>query len=345
MPAHPLLTAMLVMDTLVLTLLSGAAACALRVVLGWSPADTSRAQLQLQARQEAWSLVTSIASWVYIAAGLLLVGLLTNILPGLVPGAMCGTGVLQACHPDGHRKLLLRFLGVIGLLCWQRLEALNRSAPLAPLTKVNARVLLMLLPILYLGYGATVLTLTGLDTSHPVDCCTALYDRVGPTIVMEAPADIIRRSAVWIFGATTVGLLLLSPGAKPLRKGRGRRRATFLLVLAPAWLVSAAVTLVRVLTPYHYEVLHHFCPWCLFLPEHAGIGFPLLLFYGLVAAEALALWALFKGQASSPAPLPAGESLIISSQRRLLIGVCGFVLLAAGPALWWRWQFGIWLGG
>ncbi len=345
MPAHPLLTAMLVMDTLVLTLVTVAAACALRVVLNWSPDDTSQSQLQLQARQEALSLVTSIATWVYIAAGLLLIGMLTNILPGLVPGAMCGTGVLQACHPDGHHMLLLRFLGAVGLLCWQRLETLNRSAPLAPLTKVNARVLLMLLPILYLGYGATFLTLTGLDTSQPVDCCTALYDRIGPVTVADFPADFVRSAAVWIFGATTVGLLFLAPGVQPLRKGRGRRRAAFLLVLVPAWLVSGAVTLVRVLTPYHYEVLHHFCPWCLFLPEHRGIGFPLLLLYGLVAAEAPALWALFRAQASTPSPLPAGETLTINSRRRLLTGVCGFVLLAAGPALWWRWQFGLWLGG
>ncbi len=345
MPAHPLLTAMLVMDTLVLILVSAAAACALRVVLGWSPADTSRAQLQLQARQEGWSLVTSIATWVYIAAGLLLIGILTNILPGLVPGAMCGTGVLQACHPEGHRMVLLRFLGVVGLLCWQRLETLNRSAPLAPLTVVNARVLLMLLPIVYLGYGATFLTLTGLDTSQPVDCCTALYDFIGPATVAEAPVDFIRRVAVWIFGATTVGLLVLAPGVQTLRKGRGRRRAAFLLVLAPAWLASGAVTLVRVLTPYHYEVLHHFCPWCLFLPEHRGVGFPLLLLYGLVAAEAPALWALIRAQAYPPTRLPAGETLIINSRRRLLTGVCGFVLLAAGPALWWRWQFGLWLGG
>jgi hypothetical protein len=184
-PVHPLLTAMLVMDMLVLLLLTGAAVCAFRVVLNWSPGDTGQAQLRLQARQEAWSLATSIAVWTYLASGLLLIAILSNILPGRVPGAMCGTGVMEACRPDGYRMLLLRFLGSVGLFCWHRLETLNRGAPLAPLTAVNARVLLAILPIVCLGYGATFQALTGLDTSRPVDCCTALYDRVGPAATAE----------------------------------------------------------------------------------------------------------------------------------------------------------------
>ncbi|MDJ0854526.1 MAG: hypothetical protein QNI89_00865 [Desulfobacterales bacterium] len=343
MPVHPLLTAMLVMDTLVLLLLTGAAACAFQVVLNWSPADTNHAQLRLQARQESWSLATSIAMWTYLASGLLLIAILTNILPGRVPGAMCGTGVLQACRPDGYRLLLLRFLGAAGLFCWQRLESLNRSAPLAPLTPVNARLLLALLPIVCLGYGATFQTLTGLDTTRPVDCCTALYDRIGPTAAADAPIAFSRQAALWLFGISSVGLSLLALVRCPPAKFKTSRWDPLLPMLAAAWLFSGAVALVRFWAPYHYEVLHHFCPWCLFLPEHNGIGFPLAFFFGLVAFEATALWALIRVSARYGHLLPADTALAVGSCRRIVMGVIGFVLLAAGPALWWRWHFGMWL--
>lgn len=342
MPVHPLLTAMLVMDMLVLLLLTGAAVCAFRVVLNWSPGDTGQAQLRLQARQEAWSLATSIAVWTYLASGLLLIAILSNILPGRVPGAMCGTGVMEACRPDGYRMLLLRFLGSVGLFCWHRLETLNRGAPLAPLTAVNARVLLAILPIVCLGYGATFQALTGLDTSRPVDCCTALYDRVSPAATAEAAVFFSRRAALWLFGVTSVGLPLLVLTRGPSIPGRVSR-SDLLPVLAAAWLFSGTVALVRVWAPYHYEVLHHFCPWCLFLPEHRGVGFPLLIFLGLVAFEAPALWAITRARSRYGHLLPGDTALAARCSRHLIIGVLGFALLAAGPALWWRWQFGMWI--
>jgi hypothetical protein len=333
------------MDTLVLVLLIGAAVSAFRVALDWAPDDTGRRQLALESRQEAWSIATTIAAGVYLAGGLLLVGTFTTILPGVVPGAMCGTGVLQACAPHGHRMLIWRLLGTVGLLCWQRLESLNRSDPLAALTPTNARVLLMLMPILLLGYGETFRTLTGFDTTQPVDCCTALYDRIAAIRVAASTTDITRHAAPWLFGLTTAALPILAWGLRPLPDPGAVRRATILVLVTAVWLVASSVTLVRVLAPYHYEVLHHYCPWCLFLPAHQGVGFPLLACWGLVALEAAALWALVKVCARPAAALPAADTLVGRARRRLVIGALGFGIMAAGPALWWRWQFGLWIGG
>jgi hypothetical protein len=46
-----------------------------------------------------------------------------------------------------------------------------------------------------------------------------------------------------------------------------------------------------------------------------------------------------------PAAFPASDALVRWSRRRLLLGSTSFVVLAAAPALWWRWQFGLWIGG
>ncbi len=343
MPIHPLLTALLVMDALVLILLTGAAASAFQVVLHWDSGNTGKRQLRLQSRQEVWSLATSLTIWVYLAAGFLLIWTLATVLPGLVPGAMCGTGVLQSCTPDGLRMLALRFLAIVGLMCWQRLETLNRSDPLAALTATNARVLLMLLPVVVLGAFATVRALTGFDTGQPVDCCTALYDRIAAAPGADQPASRVSRLVPALFGVTTLFLVLMA--IYRTKPPGNLTRATALLVLSVIWLISAAGTLVRHLAPYHYEVLYHFCPWCLFLPEHNGIGFPLLLFWGLVAVEAPAQWSLSRARAGRPELSLACAAFLRASRRRLLVGLVGFILLAVGPALWWRWQFGLWIDG
>jgi hypothetical protein len=331
------------MDALVLILLTGAAASAFQVVLHWDPGNTDRRQLRLRSRQETWSLATTLAAWVYLATGFLLIWSLTTVLPGLVPGAMCGTGVLEACRPYGFQMLAFRFLATVGLMCWQRLETLNRSDPLAGLTSTNARILLMLMPLVVLGALATYRALTGFDTGQPVDCCTALYDRIAaaPGAVRSTFRHPLLAPA--LFGVTTL-LLIIMAIPRP-QSFRTTTRQTARLVLSAIWLVTAAVTLVRHLAPYHYEVLHHYCPWCLFLPEHDGIGFPLLFFWGLVAVEAPVQWALARARTALPERLPACTTLMRGSRRRLLAGLLGFMLLAVGPALWWRWQFGLWIDG
>ncbi len=37
--------------------------------------------------------------------------------------------------------------------------------------------------------------------------------------------------------------------------------------------------------------------------------------------------------------------LALTSARFLLFAVIVFVLLTAGPALWWRYRFGVWMSG
>jgi hypothetical protein len=344
-PIHPLLTATLIADTLALIVATGAALSAAQVVLHWSPGDTSRRQLKLQYQQEAWSLATAMAAWVYLAAGFLLIGTLTNILPGLVPGAMCGTGVLQSCTPHGHRMLFLRLIATVGFFCWQRMETLNRSDPLAPLTRVNARILLVLLPILWVSHAQTLQALTGLDTRTPVDCCTALYDRVAAGPITQPHTGFLRLAMPWVFGAASVGLLCFTWTTRLTADRQALQSASRVALVAVVWLVSGIVTLVRFLAPYHYEVLHHYCPWCFFLPAHRGVGFPLLVSWGLVAVEACAIWAMVKAHSIHPAALPASDALMRRSRRRLILGATGFVVLAAAPAVWWRWQYGLWIGG
>jgi hypothetical protein len=110
------------------------------------------------------------------------------------------------------------------------------------------------------------------------------------------------------------------------------------------WVPVAAIALVRVLAAYHYGVLHHHCPWCLFLPVHGGVGYPLFGALMVAAFEGAAAWGAAAIAARYPVVEPAGAARVRRSGRRVVAAVLLFFLLSAGPALLWRLRFGVWMG-
>ena len=113
--AHPVLVAVLALDAMALALLGAAVVTAVRVVLGWAPDSSASAQLTLEARADSASLLGRLGAAALLGATLLLVGAIARVLPSIVPGAMCGTGVLQSMDGLGGRALALRGVA-LGLL-------------------------------------------------------------------------------------------------------------------------------------------------------------------------------------------------------------------------------------
>ena len=106
---HPLLIAVVVGDVLSLLLWLGAAATAFQIAIKWIPQSANREQTQLERRAETARLSAKFSLVVFILSTALLIIGITNVLPAIVPGAMCGTGVLQATDGMGTQALIYRF--------------------------------------------------------------------------------------------------------------------------------------------------------------------------------------------------------------------------------------------
>ena len=344
MTRHPLLLAVLTSDTLGFLLLLGASITAFRITLHWDPQDTGSRQLRLQALSETTAAAIVWAFGLYVFTTVGLVYAITNILPDLVPGAMCGTGVLQAMRSGGPRMLIYRFVALSLFWTWWRLEKVNRALPEAPLTSFNARCVLLLLPACALALHASWQALTAMEYQQPVDCCAIIYDQFHS--LGDARRTMGVGNTAWV-GAFGVLTLAMTAVAWAVWKGRRRRWLSLLLTcLAIGWLLVAAIALVRSFAAYHYGVLHHYCPWCLFLPEHRLAGFPLWTAWLFVALEVPAILVMSTRVVSGlPAVAPVVEGESRKAARRVLLAIMIFVLLAVGPAVWWRLQFGMWLTG
>ncbi len=268
----PLILALWALDLAAVGLLAAATMPALRVLLGWHPGSADRRQLRLERQLEASALQ---ARWAFAAWALgtaLWAVAVAGVLPDLVPGAMCGTGVFEAMAGRGDRALALRGLALAALGGWHLVHRLGASRPDGALAEAGARGLLLALPIVALAAWDGVTALGRLDTHSAVDCCAVVYDAVrqGDSGVLAHLTEAHwARALIGASGAVLV--LALAVLARPNRAWSARALA----LAAPAWALIAGGALVQVLAPYRYGVLAHRCPWCLFLAEHGRVGYPL----------------------------------------------------------------------
>ncbi|GAB6908416.1 conserved membrane hypothetical protein [Desulfosarcina cetonica] len=317
-----------------------AAACAWDVALNWRPERSDPVQLRCERHAQMAAL---LGRWALcMLAGATLLGLIgiTRVWHTLIPGAMCGTGVLQAMGAEGYQALIFWGITWIWLFAWQIRDGLDRDCPQGVLTDANARLLIAVLPFLCLALFHTWRAVMRIDGAPPVSCCAAVYDRV-----LADPAGVgmqtwQRSAALW----SCLGGILLLPFLATAA-ARSRIPGGPVAALSLVWAITATLAIKQTWSSYYYEVLSHPCPWCLFLPEYHGAGFLIFGCLGAVLLETIALWAAGRIQCRHACLAgPAGRRQW-QAVRRITAALIGFTLLTVGPALLWRYRTGTWLDG
>lgn len=342
MIAHPLILCALVLDVCALAAIAATAAGAFRIALHWAPAAAGPMQLSLEAAAESVSIMGRLGVTLFAAAAGLLLVALTLVMPGLVPGAMCGTGVLQACHPAGRHAVMYRLAAFALLYLWSAADAVNSRHPMAPAAPVVARLMLFALPLAALAWASAWSTISLMDTHQPVDCCMVVYDQFsGPkdtTVTAGLP------NTFWA-GAFAVTTVMTAMAGLAAARWTGRTVAVVSSACVLLWAPSALVVMTQVLGPYVYGVLHHHCPWCLFTASGTWLGFPLLIAAGVAVLESAVMptmaW-LAAGHSSVGGP--AGIRMAAAG-RHAAAAVLFFAAVSTAPALWWYWRFGVWITG
>jgi len=340
---HPLVIAVMVGDLLSLLLWIGAATTAFQIVIKWVPHSAKREQIQLERRAETARLAAKFSlSAFFLSTTLFIIGI-TNVLPEIVPGAMCGTGVLQATDGLGGRALMYRFFVFFIMALWFTLEKLNLSQPNAPLTKYNSRVLLLALPFFLLTVITTFRGFLSIDSHQPVDCCTMVYDQFSNLTAARKIAGIPDTFWVWTFWTLTAVMLLLAVWSLRTKRTNGKKATGSLAVISVIWVPIAAITLVRVYAAYFYQVLHHHCPWCLFLPEHKFVGVPLFGALIIITLEGPISYLAAKIAANYPDLLTGARIRSRLAALRLLLAAVAYTGMVGLPAIYWRLLYGVWL--
>ena len=341
---HPLLLTIISVQVVALFLVLAAGITAFRAALDWQPAFADSRQLSLEAAVESASILGRTAFWLYLFVAFLLVFGIANVFHEDLPGAMCGTGVCQAMA--GESVKLLLFIGslLFVMQLWYEMDRLNRKQVDTPLTEVNARVFLIIPPVAILTLMQTYHAFAGIEPHRPVDCCAVVYDQFHS---LQQASDIAGVADAWWMAAfILLSILLLGLSLVFYASGAVNRKArTLLPIVCWMWLPVAALTLVNILSAYQYGVLHHHCPWCLFLPEHYVVGYPLYGALGLIGLEGLLLFSLPRLAGINP---QADRYVLLRCRqavKRIRIAEIVFLIITLAPVIGWRLRFGVWMSG
>lgn len=343
---HPLLLTVVLSDLVGLLFLLFAIWQTHGVLAGWRPHTNTARQLTLERQVEMAGWHASLSLGSFALGGLLLLVAVCHLLPALVPGAMCGTGVLQAAGPVGWRSLGFRCLALVVLGAVRLMVDLNQRTPTAPLARPLAKALLLALPLCGWTLWDTARAFLALDTHSPVSCCAVVYSQVEASAATTVSATLSLPGPFMVAVLALVSslmLVLLCTDSAP-GNPKGERAALLLPITATLWLPIAGTVLLTRFAAYHFEVLAHHCPWCLLLPEHGMVGYPLLGAFALMAMEAPLPWLARRLVQRHPDCAPAAVQRIARVRRRILLAMAVYWLVGGLPAIIWRLRYGVWIG-
>lgn len=342
---HSFVLSMLVLDLASVILVLAAFLVSVRVFFHWDPQSSDRDQIRLERQVEGARAKTRWALAVSGCATLVLVVAVSNVMPRLIPGAMCGSGVMEAAGGLGDSVLLWRCLTLLVLYYANVLYSLDGKDPHAPFVVPMAGLSALAAPYAILGTVFTVRAILSMDLLQPVSCCTRIYDWVRSSDTVLASAffpdagwiglALLGWALICVFGA----VLFLAKGAV------GVKCAGMLALSSLCWIFAAKGALVKVLSAYYYQVLEHHCPWCLFLAEHSFAGFALFGLLCVVAVEgplAFVIIRLAKKYGGMPS---ATQPLCKQAAFRAVLASTTFMMLAGLPAALWRVRYGVWMNG
>lgn len=339
---HPLVWAFWAGAATGSVLYAAAALYAIDVVVNHRPARADARQLKCERRAEAAVLLGKWALGSFAAAAMIgLIGI-TRVWHDHIPGAMCGTGVLQAMGADGSRALAFWSATLATLYAWRALAVLDGRSPETPMVRRHARILLLASPFLVLAVIGAWKALMRIDAAPPVSCCAAIYDRVLVDSARLASRAGFNAAALYLSLAGTV--ILPITAALALRHPRRHTGGTVAL-LALAWALSSATAVKTTWSAYYYQVLSHPCPWCLFLAEYYGVGFLIFGCLAAVALESLALWAAQFARRHHPQLAEPALARGRQALHRIALAIVIFLVMTIGPAIIWRLSTGVWMDG
>ncbi|BBO77278.1 hypothetical protein DSCW_46950 [Desulfosarcina widdelii] len=317
-----------------------AALRSVNVFLDWQPNRTDSRQLLRERDAEVAALLARGALACLASAALLgLIGIAVA-WHRVVPGAMCGTGVLQAMGSYGSRALIFWGLALVILYAWWVLERLNRFDPMGGLTWQAARIWLTAAPFLLAAFIYSWLALMQVESTPPVSCCAAVYDQVLEETSAAAVTGRLLAASFWGHLAGSVSLLILAVRRIHLPEhGSGILPAAIMILWAPA----ASICIKHFWSVYYYQVLSHPCPWCLFLSDYYGAGFLIFGCIAVVVLSSISLWTADRVRSRHPILSKPAVKRIHHSAWQLLAAIILFTTLTAGPALVWRLRTGVWM--
>jgi len=240
----------------------------------WDFNNFSSKQLKLEKQSY---LLSTIATFIFTLKLTLLIYFVYMIdsLSIIIPGAMCGAGVISA-NSYGMSLLFVKLITIFTFLLFLTLNNLDLKAKNYPLLKFKSWVLLAGLLLIFLETYLDIAYLFNIDLSVPVSCCSALFGNLEGVNPLPFGLDI--KMLLILYYTLFVSIIL------SLLLDNKLLTAVTLILFA----VISYYAVVYFFGTYIYELPTHKCPFCMMQKEYYYIGYFVwgtlfsALFFGLI---------------------------------------------------------------
>jgi len=184
----------------------------------------------------------------------------------ILPGAMCGAGVVNATD-YGVYLLLLKLCNLYLFAYWIVLNAKDMQSPKQPYMSLKFKLFLPLYILLLVEITLEAIMFFSIDVKKVVDCCGVVFSSNDGTYMAEIIGAPLWVHAVMLYGVFSLMFLAF------LRKNR-----KFFALMNTIFILTALVTLIGSFGTYIYELPTHHCPFCLLSHDYHYVGYVLYLF-------------------------------------------------------------------
>ena len=265
---HPLVIGYLALDALVIALLAWHLKSLLHAAEGRADEDPRT----LTSRTLTFRTIFAAV----LMATILVVLTITEALPGLVAGAMCGKGVLKATDGYGLRAIVFQLVAVAALTIWSAIDRLPRSEETPSRAETSAKAALFAYAPVLMGIFESVRMLWHLDVDAPVSCCSAVAASASMGLPTSRISAILTTHWIWLYAASALGLVLWNAHIAVRRSVPFQTGLVWIYGLGTiAWTAVAGAIVVFEFGDVLGLKPEHQCLWCLFRDKCHYAGYPI----------------------------------------------------------------------
>lgn len=227
----------------------------IKILRFWDFTATSSAQYELEKKNYlvntilSFSIACKIILFVFFALSL-------NELATIVPGAMCGAGVIGS-NEYGNILLLLKLLLIFGLGFWLIINKIDLRATNFPLLKKKYLIFSFLFILILIEFALEIAFFTNIPLKVPVFCCSVVFQ------APKLPFGYTKPVLVALFYAVFCAIIIVN--------SLKQSAASFALNLLYLFVAYYAITYFFGL--YVYEQPNHKCPYCMLSKDYFYVGY------------------------------------------------------------------------
>ncbi len=199
-----------------------------------------------------------------------------DVLSSIVPGAMCGAGVIQA-NEFGELSLVIKIAVVMFSLLWITLNSYDEKTLKQPYFKAKLYFFIFIYILILLELFLEVRFFTNISTASPVLCCSAIYvDEDNNPL----PFNLSMINLLLMFYFLYLVILFLAYFKKRY----------FLVPVSLFFVYISYYAIVYFFGTYIYQLPTHHCPFCMLQSDYYFIGYAIFAslfmatFYALSAS-------------------------------------------------------------